>query len=177
MNERAQARGAMPFLAKIATAEACRFLARAPVANTPSRRDPATDRFIVNQIAQQNNRVAFVLEPLRRDVFRFFDEADHGDRRRRIDRAGRALVVEADIAAGDRRVESAAGLRQAADGLRAIARKFPGYAGCRSSDCRWRQAEPRRCTPDCARLRRRQFCRLRTDRDKHRRRCNRPSWR
>ena len=41
-------------------------------------------------------------------------QADHPDRRGGVDRAGRALVVEGDVAAGDRGAERAAGVADAA---------------------------------------------------------------
>ncbi len=44
-------------------------------------------------------------------------EPDHADLRRRGDRAARRLVVEGDVAAGDRDTEGAAGVAQAADGF------------------------------------------------------------
>src|SRR5439155_20616 len=61
--------------------------------------------------------VAFVLEPLRGDVLRLFDQADHRHGRRRVDRAAGPLVVKADVPAGDRRVQGPAGLSQAAYGF------------------------------------------------------------
>src|SRR5882757_4262311 len=54
---------------------------------------------------------------LARDVRLIFDEANHSDRWRWIDHAGGALVVEADVAAGDRRVKRAASLGEAFDAL------------------------------------------------------------
>ena len=53
-----------------------------------------------HRVAEQDDGVAFVLEPLRGDVFQLFDEADDGNRGRRVDRAGGALIVERAIAAG-----------------------------------------------------------------------------
>jgi len=72
---------------------------------------------LVHRIAEQDDGVAFVLEPLRGDVLQFSDEADDGNRGRRINRAGGALIVERAIAAGDGRVEGFATFRQTAHGF------------------------------------------------------------
>ena len=69
-------------------------------------------------VAEQDDGVTFVLEPLRGNVFRLVDEADDGNRGRGINRAGGALVVERAIAAGDGRVEGFATFRQTAHGFR-----------------------------------------------------------
>jgi len=57
-------------------------------------------------------------------VFRFFDDADDGDGWRRINRTGRALVVERAIAAGDGRIECLAGISQAAHGFLHLPEQF-----------------------------------------------------
>ena len=49
--------------------------------------------FCACDFAEQDDGVAVILEPLRRDVFQFFDDADDGNRRRRVNRAGRVLIV------------------------------------------------------------------------------------
>ena len=71
----------------------------------------------IHRFAEQDDGVAFVLEPLRRDVFQLLDEADDGNRGRRINRAGGALIVERAIAAGDGRVKRFATFRQTAHGF------------------------------------------------------------
>ena len=78
----------------------------------------------VHRFAEQDDGVAFVLEPLRGDVLGLVDEADDGNRGRRINGAGGALIVERAIAAGDGRVESFATFRQAAHGF-LFARTIP----------------------------------------------------
>ena len=70
---------------------------------------------LIAQFAQQDDRVAFILEPLRGDVARVFDQANHRNRRRRKDRAVRALIVQADVPAGDRRVKCATGFSDSAN--------------------------------------------------------------
>ncbi len=67
--------------------------------------------------AQQDDRVALVLEPLSGDVIGPFNEADHRDRWGGVDRAVWTLIIETDVAAGDGRVESATSLGQAAHGF------------------------------------------------------------
>ena len=52
---------------------------------------------------------------------RILDQADHADDRRRVDRLAVGLVVEADVAAGDRHVERAAGVGDPLDRLRRAA--------------------------------------------------------
>src|SRR5438128_4402745 len=68
----------------------------------------------VHGVAQQNDRVPFILEPLRGDMLGFFDDAHHRNRWRRVDGAAGALVVKADIAAGHWRIQEAAGLGKSA---------------------------------------------------------------
>ena len=71
-----------------------------------------------HRVAEQDDGVAFVLEPLRGDVLGLLDEADDSDGGRRVNRAERAaLVVERDVAAGDGRVEGAATFGNAAHGF------------------------------------------------------------
>ena len=72
----------------------------------------------VHRRAKQDDGVAGVLKPRGGDVFRLLDEADDGDGRRGVNCTERpALVIERDIAAGDRRVEGAAALCQTAHGF------------------------------------------------------------
>ena len=68
----------------------------------------------VHGLAQQNDRVPFILEPLRGDMLGFFDDAHHRNRWRRVDGAAGALVVKTDIASGHRRIQDAAGLGKSA---------------------------------------------------------------
>ena len=68
-------------------------------------------------IAQQHDRRADRLEDSRRRLRRVVEQADHAEHRRREDRAALGFVVEADVAAGDRHVERAAGVADAADGF------------------------------------------------------------
>jgi hypothetical protein len=48
----------------------------------------------VHDVAEQDDGVTLVLEPLRRDVLRLLDEADDGDGGCRVDRTSRTLIVE-----------------------------------------------------------------------------------
>jgi hypothetical protein len=70
---------------------------------------------LVTDFADENDDVARAFEPLRGDVLFFVDQADHRDRRRWIDDAGRALIVKRDVSADDRRAERAARFRCAFD--------------------------------------------------------------
>ena len=63
---------------------------------------------------EQDDGVALVLEPLRGDIFRLFNEADHSHGGRGVDGTVGILVVERAIAAGDGGVERAAAIGQAA---------------------------------------------------------------
>ena len=76
-------------------------------------------------MSEQDERLAFRLEPDRRALRPIVEQPDAADRRRRQDGAAAArrlaLVVEADVAAHDREVERAAGFAhafEAADELR-----------------------------------------------------------
>ena len=61
--------------------------------------------------AEQDNGIAVILEPLGGDVLGIVDHTHHRDGGGRINRAKRtALVVERDVAAGDRGPERAAAL-------------------------------------------------------------------
>src|SRR5437868_9210006 len=75
-------------------------------------------------IAEENNCIAFVLEPLRGNVLWFFDEADHCDSRRRVNRPGRTLIVETHIAAGHGCVESATSFSQSTNGFFQLPENF-----------------------------------------------------
>ena len=61
-----------------------------------------------------------VLEAAADDAIRMLEQADDADDRRGIDRPAVRLVVQADVAAGDRHAERAAGLADALDGLREL---------------------------------------------------------
>ena len=130
----------------------------------------------VHGVAEQDDRVAFVLEPLRRDVLGLLDEADDGDRGRRVNRAGGTLVVERAIAAGDRRVEGAAASARPRT-LSLICQNSSGLCGLGMLRL---SVAPSGTAPEHARLRHASataLSRLRTDRDKRRRRCSPRSWR
>ena len=72
----------------------------------------------VHRLAQQKDDVALVLEPLGGDMGEVLDEANDGDGGGGVDGPqGPALVVEGAVAARDWRVEGAAGVGEAADGL------------------------------------------------------------
>ena len=56
----------------------------------------------IHRFAQQDDDIAFILEPLRGDMFLFLDQTDNSDRGGRVDRSVRILIVKTDIAACDR---------------------------------------------------------------------------
>src|SRR6516164_8452184 len=58
--------------------------------------------------AGENDHVAFVFEPLRRNVLFIVNQSNHRDCWRRIDDAKRALIIQRNISARDRRSERAA---------------------------------------------------------------------
>ena len=49
---------------------------------------------MVHGFAEQDDGVAFILEPLRGDIFRFFDDANNGYGGRRVNRAAGVLIIE-----------------------------------------------------------------------------------
>ena len=67
--------------------------------------------------ADENDYVAFVFEPLRRDVLFIVNQSDHRDCWRWIDDAEGALIVQRDISACNRRSERAAGFGHAFNGF------------------------------------------------------------
>src|SRR5262249_48959818 len=58
-------------------------------------------------LAKEHNHVAGILESPAHDAIGVFEHANHADDGRRIDRFAVGLVVEADVAAGDRHVQRA----------------------------------------------------------------------
>ena len=74
--------------------------------------------------AEDHDLVAGRGEVARHPVGDALEQAHHADRGRRVDRAGRALVVEAHVPAGHRRVERAAGVGDAAAGLPELEEDF-----------------------------------------------------
>src|SRR2546423_1648610 len=57
-------------------------------------------------------------------MLRFFNQADHRDRGRWIDRTTGILIVKADVPAGHRRIESAASFGEAANGFSQLPKNF-----------------------------------------------------
>ena len=138
---------------------------------------PCNRRRLVHRFAEQDDGVAFVLEPLRGDVLGLLDEADDGNRGRRINRAGGALIVERAIAAGDGRVEGFATFRQAAHGFLDLPEQLGLERAGHVEIVRRAERQSRRSRRDCGTLRPRRLSRLRRDRDKRNRRCSPRSWR
>src|SRR5437870_8532918 len=66
---------------------------------------------LTSDVANQNDDVPFVFEPLRGDVLFVINQSDHRDRRRRVDNSSRALIIQRHISSGDRRANCAAGFR------------------------------------------------------------------
>ena len=71
----------------------------------------------IHRLAKQNDGISFILKPLARNMFWLIDQAHHANRRRRVDGPGRILVVQADVAAGDRCAERLARFSQASNAL------------------------------------------------------------
>src|SRR5262249_12031562 len=67
-------------------------------------------------LAEEDDGVARFLEAPADDFVRLLQQTDHADGRRRIDRLAIRLVVEADVAAGDRHVERTTSLADPFDG-------------------------------------------------------------
>src|SRR5712691_5441122 len=67
--------------------------------------------------ADENDDVAFVFEPLRRNVLFIVNESDHRDRWRGIHDAEGALIVQRDISACNRRSECVACFSHAFNGF------------------------------------------------------------
>src|SRR5216683_3319863 len=70
-----------------------------------------------NRSIEQNDDVAFLTKGDFLDVRGVFDHAEDADDRRRVNGFAEGFVVEADVAAGDGRVEGGAGLGEAVDGF------------------------------------------------------------
>jgi hypothetical protein len=60
------------------------------------------------QAADQKDHVSGLLEKLAGNVLWVCNEADHSDRRRRVDRPRGVFIIEADVPDGDRDIERAA---------------------------------------------------------------------
>src|SRR5881392_3016052 len=68
-------------------------------------------------LADQNDRVPWVLEILGGDMRFFFDQSDHRNRRSWIDYTSRTLIIQRDVATDDRCVERTANLRHSFNGF------------------------------------------------------------
>ena len=68
-----------------------------------------------SRCANENDDIALAFEPLGCDVSFVIDDPDHSDRGSRIDHACRALIIEGDVAAHDRRLKLTAGLGDSFD--------------------------------------------------------------
>ena len=68
---------------------------------------------LVHRVAQQEDGVPFVLEPLRGDALGSLDDANDGDSGRRVDGAVGALLLERAVAAGDGGVAVPTGVAEA----------------------------------------------------------------
>src|SRR6267378_4679094 len=66
---------------------------------------------------EQNDDVAFLTEGDLQNLRGVIEDAEDADDRRRVDRLAEGFVVEADVAAGDGRVEGGAGFGEAVDGF------------------------------------------------------------
>ena len=63
---------------------------------------------LTSDVANQNDDVPFVFEPLRGDVLFVINQSDHRDRRRRVDNSSRALIIQRDVSTCDGRSKRAA---------------------------------------------------------------------
>ena len=93
---------------QVAPAAAGRRGGRGPRAPTRSRRTPRRSRRAAGPLSPSP------VKPVRTRAATSSMHAEHADDRRRVDRRSTGLVVEADVAAGDRDAEGLAGVRQAA---------------------------------------------------------------
>ena len=71
-------------------------------------------------LAEEHDDIARLAESSLEHPIRMLEEPDDADDGRRVDGSPVGLVVEADVAAGDRHVERATGLADALDGLREL---------------------------------------------------------
>src|SRR5438874_8606358 len=78
----------------------------------------------VYHLPKQDDGVPLLFKPLGGDMLALLDETDHRNSGSRINGAGRALIVETDIAASDRRVKNAASFGQATDRLAQLPKDF-----------------------------------------------------
>src|SRR5207248_8015463 len=72
---------------------------------------------LIPSLPQEEDQVTILLEAGRAPLREVIEQAHHADDRRRQDVALAGLVVEADVAADDWKLEGSAGIRQAPDTL------------------------------------------------------------
>ena len=87
---------------------------------------------LVSRLTNEQNHVAGLLEKLSGNVFWILDESDHADRRRRIDCARGALVVQTDISPRHGDIELSASFGHAFDSFAQLQESFPAYRGFRN---------------------------------------------
>jgi hypothetical protein len=78
----------------------------------------------IDYFADEDDGVAFVFEPLSGDMFWFFNQTNHGDGRCWINWTAGILIVQADVPAGHRGIESAASLGEPANGFAQLPENF-----------------------------------------------------
>src|SRR5258708_489276 len=78
----------------------------------------------VRRLSQEDDGITIIFEPLCRDVFRPLDQPGHRHGWSRVNRAVRALVVQANIPARYRRIKGAASLGQAPYRLAKLPKNF-----------------------------------------------------
>ncbi len=66
----------------------------------------------VGIVTEEDDRIAYVLKSVASDVIHVFEDADHADDRRRVDRRPAGLIIERHVSAGDRSLEQFAGFGQ-----------------------------------------------------------------
>ena len=124
-------------------------------------------------LAEQDDVVPGALELPRHDSRRILEHADDADDRRRIDRLAVGLVVEADVATGDRHVERPARFGNARDRLDELPHDLGPLGVAEVQAVGGADRQRRRRTRRSARPRRRPASRRAADRDSSIVRCRR----
>ena len=92
-------------------------MGRNPGFQSVDRLEVMRSAHLISETADQPDQIILQLKTLSRNPLLFFDQADHANRRRRIDAAGWAFVVEAYVPADDGRIEAPARFGQSLDGF------------------------------------------------------------
>ncbi len=116
-------------------------------------------------VAEEEDGVALLRKKLLTRQSSRLEQAHHADGRRRVDGAGRVLIVERDVAAGDRRAEREAGIGDAAARLAKLEEHLGLLRVAEVEAVRDAQWDARRCRRCCALPRPPSPCRPRRGRE------------